>query len=119
MKSDTIFRTRTARTELEGKGKRGSKVATTYAIEEGPLAPELVTTLRLFNVRGREVESIVLREPAEAQVVRSPWDGSPVSCRDCTGGQFYGVGRSLDYNNWVCAGCGRACSTLTESGMCR
>lgn len=75
--------------------------------------------LTLLNVRRRELE------------IAHVWGEQPmvpgrqfhandykhhISCKSCGSSFFYNVGRSLDYENHICAGCGAEAHTLTETG---
>lgn len=103
---------------LLGDAPRGAKCRKGYSLIDKDGGKYLVCAITVQNMRGTELGyALVISEQPEVAGQRSHAN-YPLSivCQGCGGNQFYDVDRSLDYNNHICAGCGRSAKTLTETG---
>ena len=110
--------------------KRGYKVTKQDTMLEIAGKMHRAVYVSVFNTKNRKMTGAVVydTEPAKSVQVRNPWNPQLImTCTNkdvdnenvCGSPWFYEVGRSLDYDNWQCASCGREMHTLTETGMSR
>lgn len=111
---------------LNGSPRGAKSLPFQYSLVENSTydggAKFLIVRINIVGMTGKPVTSalIISEQPAAAgrRGHANMRTTEYITCRsaDCDHDLFYDLGRSLDYNNHVCAKCGRPARTLTETG---
>lgn len=110
---------RLVQTSLLATAPRGAKCRTSHELFDKDDEKYRVVTITMQNMKGTVLSTalVIGEQPEESHKVRPIFGGGKLlECQECKATDFYYVDRSLDYENLLCAHCGRSASNLTETG---